>query len=128
MVDASRYFLMCCRYVELNPVRAGIVGRPEDYRWSSYRHHAHGTRHEHLVPHHLYRALGSSASERQEAYRALFRDSLEAHGIEEIRGTINGGWPLGDDRFKDEIEDALRRAVRPPKRGRPIVKCGRDPN
>lgn len=40
LVDSDRYVLSCYRYIELNPVRAGMVVHPADYRWSSYRHHA----------------------------------------------------------------------------------------
>ena len=114
-------------YIELNPVRAGIVRQPEDYRWSSHRHYAFGVRDEHLSLHSEYQALGSTSSERQEAYRALFRESFDVQRVEEIRGTINRGWPLGGERFKDEIEAALKRSARPPKRGRPTMKSGPDP-
>jgi hypothetical protein len=64
---------------------------------------------------------------RQQAYRALFRESLDALRVEEIRETINRGWPLGGERFKDEIEAAAKRTARPPRRGRPTMKCGPDP-
>jgi putative transposase len=127
LVDARHYFLTCCRYIELNPVRAGMVGQPEDYRWSSHLHYAFGRREDHLFLHREYQALGSTPSARQDAYRALFGESFDARDVEEIRGTINRGWPLGGERFKDEIEVALKRAVRPPKRGRPTMKCGPDP-
>jgi putative transposase len=126
LVDTTRYFLACCRYIDLNPVRAGMVGHPEDYRWSSHRHYALAGNDQHLFVHAEYEALGSTPSERQEAYRALFGEGFDAPNIEEIRGTINRGWPLGGERFKDEIEAAVKRAARPPKRGRP-VKCGPDP-
>ncbi len=57
--------------------------------------------------------------ERQRAYRELFRSELDSSELGEIRDTINRGWPLGSERFKDEIERALKCAARPPKRGRP---------
>ena len=119
LVDGQRYFLACCRYIEMNPVRAGIVSNPAAYKWSSYRTHALG----HVDPivreHPEYTALGSSVSARASAYRALFvPDSDEVLG--EIRNTLQRGWPLGSDNFKDGIESALARAVRPPKRGRPL--------
>ena len=126
LVDAPHYFLTCCRYIELNPVRAGMVEQPEDYR-SSHRHYAFGHPDEHLFLHREYQALGLTALERQDAYRELFGECFDARDVEEIRGTINRGWPLGGERFKDEIEVALNRAVRPPKRGRPTMKCGPDP-
>jgi putative transposase len=57
----------------------------------------------------------------------LFKEHLDVRRVEEIRGTINRGWPLGSERFKDEIEAVLKRAARPPKRGRPAMKFGPDP-
>ena len=119
LVDTETYFLRCCRYIECNPVRAGMVAHPTDYRWSSYPFHAYGAPDRLLSTHEEYEGLGSSAEERQHAYRKLFRNELEASELSEIRNTANRGWPLGSERFKDEIERALRRAARPPKRGRP---------
>jgi len=119
MVDTPRYFLVCCRYIELNPVRADIVKAPEDYEWSSYGYYALGRENGLLSPHNEYRALGASDEERQDAYRRLFDSHVDADGREEIREATNKGWPLGSGRFKNEVEAALERAARPPKRGRP---------
>jgi len=60
-----------------------------------------------------------SAEQRQLAYQELFRAELSRIELEQIRTTVNQGWPLGSDRFKNEIEQALGRAASPPKRGRP---------
>jgi hypothetical protein len=73
IVAEERYFFTCLRYIEHNPVKARMVIRPEDYRWSSYRFHAYGEPSAWLVPHPLYLALGKTAKERQAAYRALSR-------------------------------------------------------
>ena len=67
-VGARRYLLACMRYIELNPVRAHLVARPEDYRWSSYRANALGYNDPAVSPHALYYALGRSADERRRAY------------------------------------------------------------
>lgn len=72
-VYARRYVLACMRYIELNPVRAGLVRHPAHYRWSSYRANALGEADALLTPHALYCALGRSAGERRAAYRAGFR-------------------------------------------------------
>ena len=48
-----------------------------------------------------------------------FPVDVNTGGLEEIRDTVNKGWPLGNERFKNEVEAALQRAARPPKRGRP---------
>ena len=124
LVDAQRYFFTCCRYIELNPVRAGIVTRPEEYRWSSHCHYALG-REDHLVTaHEEYQALGNDETARRQAYRELFSGHLDEKVLTEIRGAVDRGWPLGSERFKDEIEAALQRAARPPRRGRPSRRMG----
>ena len=71
LIDTEAYWLTCLRYVEQNPVRAGMATRPDDYRWSSYAAHAHGQWPAWLSPHPLYQALGPDSDARQQAYRAL---------------------------------------------------------
>jgi putative transposase len=118
-IDSEAYLLSCCRYIELNPVRAGMVRHPREHRWSSHGANALGLP-DPLVSHHpLYRALGRSVAERQAAYRALFRERLAERFIEGLRGATNGGWALGDASFKRRIaKPAKRRAEKLP-RGRP---------
>jgi putative transposase len=118
-IDSEAYLLTCCRYIELNPVRAGMVAHPRDYRWSSYRGHAHGATDPALTAHEVYGRLGGTAAERQKAYRALFRAALDDGFVEAVRTATNGGWALGDARFKQHIAKALRRRVTPLPRGRP---------
>lgn len=119
LVDTDVYFLRCCRYIECNPVRARIVTAPGAYPWSSYSCHALGIPDRVLSAHVEYNRLGTTGERRQRAYRALFDKELESAELSEIRETVNSGWPLGNDRFKDEIETTLKRAARPPRRGRP---------
>ena len=119
LVDTEPYFLRCCRYIELNPVRAQMVEDPAHYRWSSYSHHAHGVTDLLLSQHEQYARLDLTDEARQSAYRELFHTQLDTQGLSEFRDTVNRGWPLGSERFKDEIARALRCAARPPKRGRP---------
>ena len=71
-VHVGRYLLSCMRYIELNPVRARVVQRPGQYRWSSFRANALGQSDPLLMPHAHYCALGRDAESRQAAYRALF--------------------------------------------------------
>jgi putative transposase len=119
LVDAQKYFLTCCRYIELNPVRARMVIRPEDYAWSSYRYHGLGVRDLLVSPHAEYIALGATALARQRAYRQLFTGSLDPHELDEIRDTVNRGWPLARESFREQLEFVLQRPARPPRRGRP---------
>ena len=58
LVQNNEYFLSCLRYIELNPVRAGMVNDPGDYRWSSYRVHGFGLRSRMWAPHDNYLAFG----------------------------------------------------------------------
>ncbi|MBK7899333.1 MAG: transposase [Azonexus sp.] len=113
------YLLVCQRYIELNPVRAGMVPHPAEYRWSSYRANAQGEASTLLTPHPLYRALGADAAARHEAYRELFRCALEPGLVDAIRQATNGNFALGDARFGDQIARALGRRVQPGKAGRP---------
>lgn len=118
-IDSDAYFLACCRYIELNPVRAGLAAHPRDYAWSSWRAHAAGAADALVSDHPLYRALGRSTAERQKEYRALFRPALDPVFVEELRAATNGGWALGGERFKRQIAKALRRRVAPLPKGRP---------
>ena len=121
-INSGAYFLSCCRYIELNPVRARMAAHPRDYPWSSFRAHADGQKDALVSGHPLYRALGRSAAERQQAYRELFRAKLGAAFVEALRAATNGGWALGDDRFKRQIAKmAGRRSDKLPM-GRPPAK------
>ncbi len=118
-IDSEAYFLACCRYIELNPVRARMVRHPRDYRWSSYRAHAQGRADLLLTGHGLYDRLGRTAATRQQQYRALFRAALNEDFVQDLRAATNGGWALGDARFKQQVAKALGRRVVPLPKGRP---------
>ena len=118
-IDSDDYFLSCCRYIELNPVRAGMVAHPRDYPWSSYRAHADGTKDALASDHPLYRRLGKTASERQQEYRSLFRGKLPEAFVEALRAATNGGWALGGERFQKQIAKMAGRRVAPLPKGRP---------
>ena len=77
-VVARRYLLACMRYIELNPVRAGLVRHPADFRGSSYRANALGEADALVTPHAVYCALGRDAEARRAAYRAGFRGALRS--------------------------------------------------
>ncbi len=113
------YLLACQRYIELNPVRAGIVEHPAEYRWSSYRANAQGEANALVTPHELYRALGADEEARRAAYRELFRHELEPGLVDEIRKATNGNYALGDARFREQITRTLGRRAQPGKAGRP---------
>lgn len=117
LIQSERYLLTCYRYIELNPVRAGMVTHPGHYRWSSYRAHAEGYKNRLIRDHALYTALATSDKGRRAAYRALCAQHIDVGTLSEIREMTHSGWVLGSDRFKDEIEINLQRRVRPSPRG-----------
>lgn len=89
LVDTDNYLLACYRYIELNPVRAGMVDLPDNYEWSSFRSNAQGIPDDTLTPHPNYLSLGDSEEERQSHYRALFNDQLAENVVSEIRQAIS---------------------------------------
>lgn len=117
IIDEEEYLLVCQRYIELNPVRAGMVDRPEDYAWSSYRANALGLPAKLWSPHHVYLQLGQTAKERSDSYRSLFAGHLDTELVDRIRETVNKGMALGNDKFKREVEALSGRRVSALKRG-----------
>ncbi len=119
MIDEPQYLLTCHRYIELNPVRAGMVVSPEQYRWSSHRRNALGEVDPTVRAHQLYLDLGGSDAEREAAWRELFSDGLAPDVVSEVRAFLQTGTPLGAERFRDEVERALKIKVGQSRRGRP---------
>ena len=95
-----------------------MVGRADQYPWSSHAPNAKGEPAEILSPHEEYARLGRTAGERQAAYRDLF-GQLQASELEEIRTATNGGYALGNEAFKRAMARALGRPVERGSAGRP---------
>ena len=112
------------RYIELNPVRAGMAQDPGQYRWSSYRHNGLGQPDPRITLHPLYLTIDRDGTERQAAYRALFRSELDEEALTVIRLALSQGQPLGQSYFGDKICAAagIRRTQKRP--GRPAGKQG----
>jgi putative transposase len=124
LISDDRYLLACMRYIELNPVRAGMVTHPADYCWSSYCSNAMGHASEVLQPHEVYRSLGATLPARHSAYRDLFQQALDQALLNDIRATVQTGTPLANDGLREQIERALQCRVGQARRGRP-VKSGK---
>ena len=119
LVQTSNYLLACYRYIEMNPVRAQMVDKPSQYRWSSYRCNALGIDATLCSPHEEYLNLGRYKAERIRVYRELFRTRVRSDLVNDIRTAVNRGLALGDPEFKLEIERAVGRRVTPAAMGRP---------
>jgi len=117
LVDSESYLLTCMRYIELNPVRAGMVAHPSEYPWSSYRSNALGQANELVAPQREYQRMGKTDEERQAAYRQLFKAQLPENNLDKIRDATNKAWVLGNDRYKQRIQKQLERRVEPNARG-----------
>ena len=121
LVQYEHYFLTCCRYIESNPLTAGLIEKPEEYRWSSYLINAWGQK-SHLVQHDEYLRLGGDNASRCHAYRELFKDRLAEGEIHLIERANQYCQPLGDDRFRRQIERRYRLKLGQPSSGRPRKK------
>ncbi len=109
LVDPQHYLLACQRYIELSPVREGLVTHPAEYIWSSYSVNAHGEDSDILTPHAVYYALGTNKPNRIEAYRQLFCEELETRLTDKIGMHTTSGYCLGSDDFKREVSKMLGR-------------------
>jgi putative transposase len=125
LVQQDHYLLACYRYIELNPVRAGLVDRPRDYPYSSHARNAFGQFDALVTPHASYLGLHRNERKRLTAYRALFDDALSDETLRLLRDTTNACLVIGDGRFKDQIEKMLGRSVRQGRRGRPPKESAR---
>jgi putative transposase len=94
-----------------------MVCDPAEYSWSSYRSHALGQAAKMWVPHEEYLALGSTKPTRLLAYRNLFMEAIDGDLITDIRTALNTGLVLGNDRFRDKVEQLTGRRHHHLKRG-----------
>ena len=125
LVQSDRYLLTCMRYIELNPVVAGMVDKPEKYRWSSFLVNA-WARTSLIAPHLEYLKLGSTAGERCHSYRELFRYQIPGHDVHLIERASEYCHPIGDDRFRESIENQYGINLGQAARGRPKKDDGGD--
>ncbi len=120
LVGEEEYLLGCYQYIELNPVRAGMVAHPGEYPWSSYGHNAQGEVNQLIKSHMLYQQLGTELETRQEAYRELFRYQIDPGLVDEIRTATNGGFVLGSEHFQQEIAKMIGQRTWRASPGRPV--------
>ena len=122
LVDSDIYVLRCYRYIELNPVRAGIVNRPGAFRWSSFNANGLGLPDERLTRHPAYESLGGSLADRIRAYRAFVSPGCAMEDLEEIRAMTSRQRAFGCKQFKDELEASHGRPMGLVNRGRPRIE------
>ena len=119
LIQMDRYLLMCMAYIDLNPVRAQMVGQPEDYAWSSYGHYV-GHRSDKLItPHPMYWTLGNTPFAREMAYADLVHTGVSANQQGALTNATLSGWALGDARFIADLQAKTDRRLEKIKAGRP---------
>lgn len=107
VIDTERYLLTCYRYIELNPVRAGMTMLPSEYRWSSARWHGFAEMNSVINDHPLYLALGQDVEQRTGAYRQLFKVALDDDVLDKLGVVFNQEKVLGDSHFAEQIRQAV---------------------
>jgi len=103
VVETESYLFACYRYIELNPVRAGLVENPRAFPWSSHGANAFSERDSLVSPHEHYTRLGRHDTARQAAYRGFFDVPLDETTVTVIRDATQKGWTLGSKKFRQEI-------------------------
>jgi len=116
LVDSARYVLGCHRYIERNPVEAGMVATPAAYVWSSHRGNIGLADDKLLSPHVEYLALASESASRYAAYRAVFEMEEDPALVKAIRAATHGGYALVGESLKSQL---AQRAERPLERRKP---------
>lgn len=126
LIQTDAYLLACMAYIDLNPVRAGMVSRPQDYAWSSYGHYA-GLRQDRLLtPHALVWQLGNTPFAREAGYQQFVEAGISSSQQQALTDSVLRGWALGDAAFLGALQGRTVRRVekrapgRPPKRPSPI--------
>ena len=124
LIEAGPYLLPCMVYMDLNPVRAGLVAQARDYPWSSHGHYA-GLRVDRMVtPHPLYWGLGNTPFAREAAYAQLVQQGVSVQQQQELTDSTLRGWALGGPQFVAELQKKTERRLSKARPGRPPGRPG----
>ena len=119
LIQADRYLLACMAYIDLNPVRAGMVDDPRGYPWSSHGAYL-GLRSDKLItPHSVYWALANTPFGREAAYADLVKAGISADQQEALTQSAMTGWALGEGDFVANLQKYTPRRMHKSKAGRP---------
>jgi len=118
VVETDRYLLTCQQYIELNPVRAGMVSDPLGFFWSSHRCLAQGKADDMVTPHALYEGLATADPERRHRYRMMFDRPISPETMIIIRNSVQKGWALASEEYCRQL------ALRSGRRAAPLSRGG----
>jgi putative transposase len=119
VIQDDGHLLVVLRYIEANPLRAGMVADPADYRWSSYRAHGLGEPDPLLSPLPEYDGLGRTPAERRARWRRKVAAAQDEGEVESVRRSLRTGRPLGDPAWVEATASRLGIEPGPRRRGRP---------
>jgi len=119
LIEAERYLLACMRYIELNPVRAGLCSEATQWPWSSAAHHLGLARQSLIAEHPLYWSMGNTPFEREHVYREFLAQGVSMREQKEFTDAALRGRPLGSEDFLKTLSPDHERIVTRRPRGRP---------
>jgi putative transposase len=120
LIESERYLLACMVYIDLNPVRAGMVEQSVDFKWSSHRHCIGQVSDRLVTPHALFWGLGNTPFAREAAYRELVQAGMGHSEKEKLTQSALSGWALGSSNFVSELRQLTTRRLLPGRAGRPV--------
>lgn len=120
LVQTETYLLACMVYIDLNPVRSGIVARPTEYRWSSHHHYVGSLIDRLVTPHPIYWQLGNTPFAREASYAELVNQGIDAQQQAVLTETAFKGWALGDPDFIAGLQKQTARRLHRSAKGRPF--------
>jgi putative transposase len=120
VVQTERYLLACMAYIDLNPVRAGMVSEPQQYPWSSFAHYAGLQTDPLITPHPHFWSLGNTPFAREAAYGDLVRAGLSGADERALTHSAQRGGVLAQDDYMAELEKTTQKRLRPGVKGRPL--------
>jgi putative transposase len=120
VMEAERFLLACMAYIDLNPVRAGVVAQAADYPWSSYGHYT-GQRIDKLItPHPLLWELGNTPFAREAAYAEMVHSGISLVQQSALTDAALSGWVMGSSEFVVGLQKKTMRRLTKSAPGRPI--------
>lgn len=121
LIETDRYLLACMAYIDLNPVRAGMVAEPLDYAWSSHGFYVGARADKLITPHALVWGLANTPFGREAAYADLVRAGVSTDQQAALTRSALAGWALGAPDFVADLQKRTDRRVNKAKAGRPFL-------